>query len=85
MVEIIGALPSLAGLVEKGGVIAVLIIIIVVLVKEVVRLRAEIKAAYVSRDKYRVGFAICKAECDRANIRIDLSLVNELSVDAQPG
>lgn len=74
----ISALTGLAALVEKGGVIAVLILIIGVLVYEIRRLRTESRAAFASRDKYRIGFAICKSECDRAGIKPDLSMLSDL-------
>lgn len=78
MGEIVSALPGLAGAIEKGGVIAVLVLIIAVLAFEVRRLRAENRTAFEARNKYRLGFALCKAECDRNGLKPDLSLLTDL-------
>jgi hypothetical protein len=84
MGEIIGQIPALAGLVEKGGVIGLLVIVCAVLGYEVRRLRAELAKTYGQRDKYRVGFVICKAECDRAGLKPDLSSLADIVNDAHP-
>lgn len=78
MADLLNALPQLAGLIEKGGVIGLLLLVAGVLGSEVWRLRKELVKAYSSRDKYRLGFAVCKAECERAGLKPDLSLLSDL-------
>lgn len=78
MAEIVNALPQLASLIEKGGVIGLLIIISAVLGREVWRLRKDLTKQYALRDKYRLGFALCKQELDRNKITIDLSVMGDL-------
>ena len=78
MGDIIGALPQLAALIEKGGVIGLLLLVAGVLGSEVWRLRKALGIAISQRDKFRIGYAVCKAECDRAGLHPDLSLVAEL-------
>lgn len=81
MEAIIGGIPAIAGLIEKGGVIGLLLIIIGVLGNEVFRLRKELTKQYGLRDKFRLGFAICKGECDRAGLKPDLSMVNDIATE----
>lgn len=79
MGELLGALPQLTGIIEKGGVVGLLLLVTMVLTYEVIRLRRELRAAYGLRDKFRLGFAICKAECERNNLHPDLSMVADLA------
>jgi len=81
MADFIASLPQLAGVIEKGGVIGLLIIITAVLGHEVWRLRKDLSKQYALRDKYRLGFTLCKAELDRQNIKIDLSEMNAVLKD----
>ena len=81
MGELVNALPQLAGLIEKGGVVGLLVVIAGVLGNEVWRLRKELTKQYGLRDKYRLGFAICKAECERAGLKPDLSSLNDVATD----
>lgn len=78
METIIGALPTLAGLIEKGGIIGVMLIACGVLAYEVKRLRVELVKAYRDRDVHRMGFALCKAACDAAKIAVDLTEMRDL-------
>ena len=78
MADIVGSLPALAGLIEKAGVVGLLLIICAVLGREVWRLRGELTHQYALRDKYRMGFVIAKNECDRNNIKLDLSFMNDI-------
>ena len=85
MGDILTALPQLSALIEKGGVIGLLLIVAGVLGSEVWRLRkdkdvlrAELEKAHGQRDRFRIGFAVCKAECDRAGIKLDLSLLTDM-------
>lgn len=78
MGDLVGQLPAVAGIIEKGGVVGLLLIVVAVLGWEVIGKRKELAKVYAQRDKYRMGFALCKAECDRANLKPDLSMLNDL-------
>jgi hypothetical protein len=78
MGELLSAVPQLAGIVEKGGVIGLLLLVVVVLGYEVFRLRKELVRTYAQRDQFRLGYAICKAECERNSLHPDLSMVTNL-------
>lgn len=85
MGDVVGALPQLASLIEKGGVVGLLIIITGVLGHEVWRLRKELAKQYGIRDKYRLGFALCKQALDNANIKIDLTVMGDILKESQEG
>ena len=84
MEALVSALPQFAGLIEKGGVVGLLLIIVAVLVREVLRLRAELTKQYGLRDKYRLGFFACKQALDQAGIKIDLSGMDALLKEGEP-
>ena len=65
--------PLILELVTKGGVSGILILIICVLAAEVVRLRKQSTKLFFERDGYRLRYVLYKAECDRANIKVDTS------------
>lgn len=76
--EIFDKLPQFVDIVNKAGVIGLLLIVCGVLVWEVRRLRVELARTYVNRDKWRAGFLICKSALDFNKINIDLSHMEEL-------
>ena len=78
MAEIFSAIPQLAGLIEKGGIIGLLVIIAAVLIWEVRRLRAELAKCYHERDRWRLAFVKCKSACDTVGAKIDLSDLSDL-------
>lgn len=78
MGELVNQLPQLSALIEKGGVVGLMLIVIGVLVREVWRLREELTKQYGLRDKYRLGFALCKKACDDAGLKVDLSMIADL-------
>lgn len=78
MEQLLGTVPQLVGIVEKAGLLGVLIILLVVAVWEILRLRKTLTQQYALRDKYRLAFALTKKACDDNNIRVDLTLVNDL-------
>lgn len=85
MQDIISVLPALAGLVEKGGIIGIMLIACGVLSWEVNRLRKrdaertrEIAAIYAQRDRWRLAYVKCKAALDQAKIVVDLSDISDL-------
>jgi hypothetical protein len=78
--EIIAALPALSGVIEKGGIIGLLLIVAGVLCWEIVRGRkalaekaTELAKVYAQRDKWRLAFVKCKAACDSAGVKVDLT------------
>ena len=78
MAELFSAIPQLAGLIEKGGIIGLLVIIAAVLIWEVRRLRGELTKCFRERDRWRLAFVKCKAACDTAGVKIDLSDLADL-------
>lgn len=82
MQELITALPALSGLIEKAGIVGVLIIFGGMLSWEVLRLRRELAKTYQQRDKWRLAFVTVKAAADNAGARYDLSHLTDM-VDAE--
>lgn len=81
MPDIVTPLVGYAGLIEKGGIIGVMLIFIAVLVYEVIRLRKILTSTYRERDKARLALIKCRAALDFANIKVDLSDVADLIGD----
>jgi hypothetical protein len=77
--EILDQLPKLVDLINKAGVIGLLLIVCAVLTWEVRRLRKELTQMYGLRDRYRAGYLICKSALDYNKIYVDLSQMQELS------
>lgn len=78
MEQIVAALPQLAELVNKGGVVGLLLLVCGVLVYEVNRLRKQSALTFAERDAYRLHYALYKAACDRENIRVDTSALQAI-------
>lgn len=76
--DILDQLPKLAEIITKGGVTGVLLIVCGVLAAEVIRLRKVMGKVYMSRDKWRTGFTICKAALDFNKILVDLSAMQDV-------
>lgn len=88
MADILATLTSLSAFIEKGGVIGVLILVICAEAyglslgrKAYLELRAELVKTYASRDKYRLGYVVCKTACDAAGLKPDLSALHDLQED----
>lgn len=79
MQELIAQLPIISGIVEKGGIIGLLLLIMAVLIWERTRLVKELTSTYRDRDKNRLGFVICKGACDANNIKVDLTPLVEFA------
>lgn len=91
MDPILGSLPQLAGLIEKGGVIGLLLIVCGVLVYEIRRGRRivhdkqnELAAVYGQRDKALLALVKVKTVCESHNIKVDLSDVDALMKSVAP-
>lgn len=78
MEGILSALPQLAGLIEKGGVIGLLLIVAGVLVYEVRRLRKELDKVYANRDRLALAVAQLRTVCQARGIEVDLDDLKDL-------
>lgn len=78
------ALPKLVSIVEKGGIIGLLIIVVVALIWVILRYRKDLIEAYQQRDDAWHERDTCrmirfryKAELDRAGLKVDISDIME--------
>lgn len=78
MQELLTALPTVSALIEKAGLVGVLIIIAGVLAWEIYRLRGELGKCYRERDRARLAVVKCRAALDAHNIKVDLSDIADL-------
>lgn len=81
MSEIVAGISSLAGLIEKGGVIVVMMIVIYFLVRERIRLVRELTKAYRQRDRARAIQIRYRTELDRREVRVDISDIEQMFKD----
>lgn len=82
--ELIDSLPKFADLIQKAGVIGLLLIICGVLVNEVRRLRKQLTQTFAERDAYRLHYAVYKSACDREKIAVDVSALQAILLPAPP-
>lgn len=73
MQEIVSAIPAVSGLIEKGGIIGVMMILIYFLAREVLRLRKELSRTYAERDRERFLAVRYRSALDHAGIKVDVS------------
>ena len=78
METLIEQLPKYADLLNKAGVIGVLLIICGVLLWEVIRLRRLSVRTFAERDAYRLAYVIYKSACDREKVTVDVSALQAL-------
>lgn len=85
MDPILSALPQLAGLIEKGGVVGVLLIVCGVLVYEVRRGRrhlhqqvSEMQSVCMQRDRALLAVMKLKTLCEAKGLPVDLRDVQDL-------
>lgn len=76
--ELLTALPQLAALVEKLGVVGLLLIAVAWLTYERMRLLKDVVSAYKQRDRWRLAAVKYKDACDHAGIRVDTSDLADL-------
>lgn len=81
MQELFTIIASASGLIEKGGVIGVLLIFCGILVGEVMRLRKLLADVYRQRDKARFALVKARSALSNAGIAIDFSDVSDLIGD----
>lgn len=76
--ELLSALPQLAALIEKLGVIGVLLIAVTWLIYERLRLVKDLTKTYAQRDRWRLACVKYKAACDQAHIHVDTTDLADL-------
>lgn len=78
MGEIVSTVSQLTALLDKAGTIGVLVFVVVAGGWYIKTLRKELARQYQLRNKYQLGFALCKQKLDDSNIKVDLSQVSDL-------
>lgn len=73
MAEIFGLIPQLADLIQKAGVVGLLLLICGVLVWEIRRLRSEAVKTYRQRDRARLERERYKSACIAHSLAVDIS------------
>lgn len=76
--ELIQALPQLAAIVEKLGVVGLLLVAVTWLVYERMRLLKEVVSAYKQRDRWRLACTKYRDACDHHGIKVDTSDLTDL-------
>lgn len=82
--DFVSVLPALAGIIEKGGIIGVLLIACAVLALEVKRTRKAAARTYLERDVARLKAERYKARLEGENIVVDVSDLDRMLVEVQP-
>lgn len=85
METLIEQLPKYADLLQKAGVIGVLLIALAVMGAEMLRLRKQSVRTFAERDAYRLAYVVYKSACDREKITVDTSALQALPVLADLG
>lgn len=76
--------PKFVDLINKGGVVALLVLICGVLIWEVRRLRKLAVVTFAERDGYRIAYVLYKSACDREKITVDISALQALPIQLAP-
>lgn len=91
MEQLLAVLPQLAELIQKAGVVGVLLIALAVLVYEVRRarahaqeLRSQLQAVYGQRDRALLSLVKVKTICEAKGITVDLRDVHDLLPSPAP-
>lgn len=79
--DLVSVVPQLVTLVEKLGIIGILILGMAVLVRELMRVRREAARTYRQRDKARTISARYKTALDMNNITVDISDIEQMFKD----
>lgn len=85
METLIEQLPKYADLLQKAGVIGILLVVCGFLLLEVIRLRKQAVRTFAERDAYRLGYVIYKSACDREKITVDTSALQALPIQLPAG
>jgi hypothetical protein len=83
MQELVTQLPILSGLIEKGGIVGVLVIVIAFLIWDRVRLVKRMEITFAERDKARAIQIRYKTVLDQRQIAVDVSDIFEMFKSAQ--
>ena len=78
MQELISAITQASGLIEKGGIVAVLMIVIGTVCMEVYRLRKLLTMTYAERDKARMINIRYRSSLNNAQIIVDISDIQDM-------
>lgn len=85
------ALAQAAGQVEKLGIVGLLVVVIGFQLWVITWLKKqydakvkELTRVYGLRDKWRIGYTMCKQALDANNIKIDLSAMQEVEKEDVP-
>jgi hypothetical protein len=82
--DLVATLPQFVDVIQKAGVVGVLLIVCGVLVIERQRLVKEQKTIFAERDAYRLAYALYKAECDRNGLHVDTTALQALPIVPAP-
>lgn len=72
--------PKFVDLIQKAGVVGLLVLVCGVLIWEVRRLRKQATVIFAERDAYRLAYAVYKAACDREKLTVDISALTALPI-----
>lgn len=78
MQELVGAVASFAGVIEKGGIIGVMLIITGLLARYSWSLRKQLVVAYRQRDRARMMQSRFKGALDYNKIAVDVSDIDQM-------
>ena len=78
METILQTIPQLTAIIEKGGIVGLLVIICGFLLWQLIRYQKELSSTYRQRDRWRLAFVKAKSVCDGANLKVDLTDLADL-------
>lgn len=78
MEALLSSVPQLIDIVQKGGIVGVLLAIVVWQYLDRARLQKEARKTYKQRDHARLCFTIVKAAADTARVPYDLRPADDL-------
>ena len=78
MQELVGAIASFSGVIEKGGIIAVMMIMLGMLAKYCWSLKKLLAVVYRQRDRSRLIQIRYKGALDNAKITVDVSDIDRI-------
>lgn len=85
MSDFVSALPQLAAIVEKAGIIGLLIIAAGVLAWYCLQLRKELLRVYAERDVARLKVERYRATCNEHDIEVDTADLDQMLIQSLTG
>ena len=76
--EVISLIPHIQGLIEKLGIVGVLLVILGYGVWDRLRLLKELRATYRARDKWRLAYTKAHSKLAANDLHVDLSDMADL-------